>query len=305
MERKANLVSIGIPTYNSAEYIVETLDSIAAQTYRPIELIIVDDGSSDNTVAVVNEWILDKKDWVKFDQNPQNLGLLPTCNRLFSLSSGEYFQLLGSDDVLFPNKIDDQVSFFQSAKEELALVYSDVQIIDEEGKLLQKSYFEEQGRHSTNMPQGHITGQLLNENFIPSPSVLIKSNILERFMPYDESLGFEDYDMWLRISLHHKIACIPAVLASYRRRKNSLMHDRKSRYNLMNSTLKCLNKYKGIKVEWDKIIASKIYDLTPALYRFGHPESRFWVKQMWDAKKNYKSLMYNVLSMINYKFNKA
>lgn len=207
MSNDLPLVSIGVASYNNAKYILETLDSIYQQFYSNIELIIVDDCSKDNSIAVIHEWLQGKESRfteVKFLKNTVNKGVCFVCNRLMENSVGKYFSLIGSDDVMLMYKIEKQVEILEKTTEEVAVVYSDAYLMKEDGSprhgfmiQLNKSYVD--------IPQGYVFEELLQHNFIPAMATLIKLSVFKKVGKYDETLKYEDWDMWLRIAKEHQI----------------------------------------------------------------------------------------------------
>lgn len=113
---KKPLVSIIIIAYNSQKYIVETLDSAKAQTYLNIELIITDDNSTDNTVEICRQWIVENKDrFVRTEiiTTEKNTGIAPNCNRGLKKSNGAWIKIFAGDDILLPNCIADFMEYIR------------------------------------------------------------------------------------------------------------------------------------------------------------------------------------------------
>lgn len=297
------LVTIGIPCYNASKYIRETLDSIANQCYPNIELVIVDDCSIDNSVQIIQEWINEKKiDRVIFEVNNENLGVVKTANKILNLAKGDYFQLLGCDDILFSEKTHKQVALLENSPADVCMVFSDVMVIDEKGQIISESYFKEQGITISINKERPIFEKLLAKNFIPTPSVLIRTDCLRNVGNYDETLGFEDLDMWLRLSLNYTIICLPETLAAYRRLPASMIHNINKRAEIQHSQLLCYEKYWGYSEVSDSIIRSHIIRLAPSIYRLGHPKGKYWVKKRFRYDKSLKSLIYYFFSVFDIPF---
>lgn len=292
------LISIGIPTYNSESYIIETLESVRSQEHKNIELVIVDDRSTDQTFDIVEKWLLSSGLTYFLGRNDRNLGVVGTCNAIVNRVRGDYYQILGADDIIYPHKLKNQLDLFNRQSEQCAMVFSNVDVIDDIGNIICDDYFAERNYDAFSMPSGQIFVDLLRENFIPAVGVLVKTSIAKKFMPYDETLAFEDYDLWLKLAKDHLIVHCPIKAGAYRRRAGSIMHQTKSRYEVMASTLFCLTKYEGISEVGDDLIASKIYNLTPALYRFKHRSAKHWVKEMWLRRKTVKSTVYLIISIL-------
>jgi glycosyltransferase involved in cell wall biosynthesis len=203
-----NLVSVVIPTYNTSNFLIKAIQSVINQTYKNWELIIVDDGSTDQTRQIVEEF--QKKDSrIKyFFQN--NKGQGAARNLGIKNANGVYIAFLDSDDEFFENKLERVMSYFVKDKN-IAFIYSDASIIGD--NLYQKRRSEVVTPYS-----GEIYKKLLFNNFITTSTVVVKKEVLQNCGLFDESdllRNFEDYDLWLRIAKKYKIEYIPEVLTKY------------------------------------------------------------------------------------------
>jgi glycosyltransferase involved in cell wall biosynthesis len=203
------LVSVIIPTYNRADYLKLVLKSVLEQTYKNIEVIVADDGSTDNTAEVVADF---NDPRIKYFYQ-RNTGL-PAATRNLGLRevSGEYIAFLDSDDLWLPKKLEIQVEYLRNHPE-YYLVYSNAWIIDEtgarKGLIANLELFKE----------GEIFNNLVKYNFIPQLTVLMKRKVFEEigFFNEDPALrAVEDYEYWLRVALRHKIGFVKEPLAMYR-----------------------------------------------------------------------------------------
>lgn len=204
-----DLVSVVIITYNSSQYVCETLDSIYNQDYNNIEVIISDDSSKDNTIEVVKEW-LDKNGhrFVRSEivTTPFNTGLPANCNRGIRASSGEWVKILAGDDLLMSNCISTYMSFVQSHPDNKVLfarskpfraIGNDktyLTSVPSDDKLDYITKFNESSAHE----QFRI---LLRDGcFIQAPTVFAQTSFLKD-NPYPEKYKFEeDYPMWLKLT---------------------------------------------------------------------------------------------------------
>ncbi|OGM11468.1 hypothetical protein A2Z22_00255 [Candidatus Woesebacteria bacterium RBG_16_34_12] len=181
---KKPLVSVIIPTYNRSSMLKNSIESVLKQTYHNFELIIVDDGSTDNTKEVVKK-IKDKriKYFYKKNQGPasaQNYGI--------KHSGGKYITILGDDDLYLPNKIDVQVELLEK-NSDYGFCYSNIYLKNKDKLHL----------YLSNEPFNSHLNLLLSKNFIAAPTVMIKSNTLKSLKGFNESYEIaEDYDLWLR-----------------------------------------------------------------------------------------------------------
>jgi glycosyltransferase involved in cell wall biosynthesis len=216
------LVSIIAICYNHSKYLVETLNSIKNQTYANIELLIIDDHSTDNSVEVIQNWIVKNNSNCKFIAHQKNQGLCKTLNEALDVVEGEFYQGVACDDILQLEKIEIQINDFRLCNEEYCVVYSDAYIIDNEANLLYGRFIQRYKPKLTKLPSGNILNELLNSNFIPAMSVLIKTNIVKELGGYDENITYEDYDLWLRISRKYKFYYSDYVSCKYRLHNNNM-----------------------------------------------------------------------------------
>jgi glycosyltransferase involved in cell wall biosynthesis len=199
------LVSIVTATYNMAQYVVEAVDSILAQTYPQLEAVVVDDGSQDNTQEVLARYAEDPR--VKIIHQ-DNAGQTAAKNRGLAACTGRYVGFCDADNAWLPDKIATQLEAFQGDNPP-GVVYGDVQFIDDQGADLPTPRVQ---RHS-----GRITGPLLANNFVPFNTCLVPRDILTEVGGFDESLSMAiDYDLWLRISTRYEFRYLPQILARYR-----------------------------------------------------------------------------------------
>ena len=298
------LVSICIPTYNSSGYVIKTLESIRLQDYSNLEIIIIDDFSKDKTREIIYEWIIKHYDLnVLFICNIFNHGVVETCADLLSLINGEFLQFLGADDILYKDKISKQVAEILKLGNDYALVFSDVNIINEVDEIIYNSYFEEQKIDVERVFQIGIGISLLNKNFIPSPSVLIRTSHVLDSGGINRQISFEDLDLYIRLSMKYKFGYIDSKLASYRRLPHSLMHNSSNYVNILEATLHCLNQYKYDK-KWRKIINKKFDELVPSVYMGNHINGEMWVKIWFRQNISIKSTIYLFFSFFKLKYSK-
>ena len=186
MSKNEALVSIVMPAYNCEKYVVEAINSILAQTYRNWELLVLDDGSKDNTLRIIEEFS-QKDSRIKALPNGKNMGVSATRNRGIELASGEWIAFLDSDDMWKPEKLEKQFEIVE--KEAAEFLFTGSSYINEEGEPY-KGIFE--------VPEKITYKKLRNQNVISCSSVLVKKKYFEHIkMEKDEM--HEDYAVWLRI----------------------------------------------------------------------------------------------------------
>jgi len=212
------LVSVICLSYNHEAYVVEALNSVINQTYPNIELLIADDCSSDHSVGVIQDWLKHHPN-IYFLANEKNLGNTKTFNQLAKKAKGEFIIDLAADDVLLPNCIEKQVTTFQNSKyENLGIVYGNLIEIDENGNFIRNYYAEEDHPESGNIYK-MVIGRTTK---ICSVSSMVKKTVFEKLGYYDESLAYEDLDLWVRASRVYEFEYIDAFLVKKRELSTSL-----------------------------------------------------------------------------------
>ncbi len=179
MNKEGPLVSIIALCYNQAQFCEDTLGSIYNQSYKNIELIIMDDFSSDNSVEKINRWINAHQDIsIQFIPHNKNVGICKTLNEALKNAKGKYFELIACDDLMHPEKTSRQVSYLEATNNSVAMVYTDALLINDDGSD-RYGLFIQRSRDFEQLPSGKIYDVLLEENFIPAMSVMIKTAIIK------------------------------------------------------------------------------------------------------------------------------
>jgi alpha-1,3-rhamnosyltransferase len=215
------LISIFTPVYNHEEYLDDYFRSIIKQTYKNIELILIDDASTDNSLMVIEKWLpkLEERfENLTFISRKENKGLIFNCNESIALANGKYFTGFASDDVMLESNIEEKVTFLERNTEK-AMVCSDVYYGN---NLSSKKY-------TINNPktfENNIFQKLINNgNMIFAPSVVLRKKVLEEIGGYNNKYTFEDYPTWLEITYRYKIGYIRKPLVFYRLSPYSLSRD--------------------------------------------------------------------------------
>lgn len=213
------LVSVCIPAYNNADYISETIDSILSQTYKNIELVIVDDNSKDNTLEILRDYeARDKR--VKVYHNEKNLGMAGNWNHCLELCTGEFIKLMCADDLIVPEAIAKEVAVFEKYPE-VVLVSSNTKLVDLDGK--NKGFYK---RYPMKKPiDGKIVNKrgFFNKNYYGAPQAnLFRRSILDEIGGIDPKITYiVDYDFWVRIANTGKVYSILEPLNLFRVRNDS------------------------------------------------------------------------------------
>jgi len=238
------LVSIIAVCYNHSKYVVETFDSILNQTYANIELVIIDSNSPDNSAEVIENWIRRNKVKCTFIRQTEPKNVCQNLNEGLQYVHGKYYQGISCDDILLPDKIEHQVAVMENDPE-VGLIFGNAILIDENSYDLGKLYSND------NLVYGYFINNRINTelektNFIPATSVLIRKKCQENIGFYDEDIGYEDWDYWLRIANSDWNICFNYQLNSkYRVLSNSLWNY--NNYMMLISTIKFYQKHGIIK----------------------------------------------------------
>lgn len=185
----SQLISVIIPTYNRASVLLRAIDSVLAQTYKNYELLIVDDGSNDQTHELLSPLINSGK--INYFQH-QNRGVSAARNAGVQNARGELITFLDSDDEWLPHKLQQQLNFF-AQNPHLQIVYGEELWIRNGKRVNQKAIHKKSG--------GHIFPACVQQCLIAPSSVMLSKNLFHQMGGFDESfMVCEDYDLWLKIS---------------------------------------------------------------------------------------------------------
>src|SRR6266536_6188297 len=209
------LVTVIVGCYNQSRFVEECLDSVRHQTYLNRQVIIFDDCSKDDSVAVIDGWLKRHRlDW-HLIPHTRNIGICASLNEVLRLARGKYISVVAADDVWLPDKTSRQVEMMEQLPEDVGVLYSNVFQIDENGEMLPQMFIE---AHRTFVvpPEGFLFDVLWEGNFIPAMTTLIRRDCFTQVGIYDEDLCFEDWDMWMRISRRFRFAYDKVPAARYR-----------------------------------------------------------------------------------------
>jgi glycosyltransferase involved in cell wall biosynthesis len=203
-----------MPVYNAERYLREAIESILAQTYADFELLIIDDGSTDSSIAIIESYADPR---IRLVRNGQNRGVVYTLNRGLALARGRFLARMDSDDIALPHRLERQTAVLE-AHPETAVVASTIQQIDENGA--PAGSWEEDVAALTSQA---IQKMLVKGNCIAHPSILGRTSLLQRYGYSANMLHTEDYELWLRICGDgHTIEKISEPLLKYRSHAQSV-----------------------------------------------------------------------------------
>ncbi|WP_410174045.1 glycosyltransferase [Marinobacter orientalis] len=209
-----------MPTYNRAKFLPDAVASVLAQTYTDLELIIVDDGSTDDTRKVLEPFLGDRRIRYFYQENQ---GQSYARNLALEQATGNFIAFLDSDDLWAPDKLKKQLAVFR-AHQEVDIVHGDEAIIDEQGSVVS---LENMKRYS-----GRITRKLLADNSVSITTALVRRRCFEAMGGFDTSLGVaDDYELWLRFSARYCFHYEPGIVASYRVMTDQISSDKRRRFD--------------------------------------------------------------------------
>jgi len=245
---KQPLVTIICTCYNHENYVLDALNSVVNQLHQNIQLIVVDDYSSDNSKNVITSWI-ENNPTATFIQNQENLGITKSFNNAYKHAKGDYLIDLAADDILLPECVQLQLKAFKnSSYSNLGLVYGNAIVTDESGNFI-RHYFPRKGDGS--LVKKHTTGNVYEYiisdiHSLCSVTAMIKAEVFEHLNGYDPDLHFEDLDFWIRASREYEFDFTNSILVKKRELKNSLgdsFFKKNTYYKKFNSSAyKILNK---------------------------------------------------------------
>lgn len=210
MTTDTSLVSVIIPLYNQRHYVHEAINSVLQQTYSNIEIIVIDDGSTDHPEGVLSKY----GSMIKVIRQV-NRGLAAARNSGISESKGKYIQFLDADDTIFRDKIAYQTELLKETDNDIVGIASRYRLIDSKGEVLkEQKMFDEQSVGFD---------MLINGNIFAVHSILLK-NLGSEIISFDEDAkSCEDWDLWLKLTSNgFRIATDEAILVDYHRRSRSM-----------------------------------------------------------------------------------
>lgn len=203
-------VTVCICSYNHARYLPQTIDSVLTQTYQDFELIIVDDGSKDNSHEVLSAYQERYPDKIRYvwHADHANRGISVSCNLAVSLARGRLFTWLGSDDYWFPEKLAKQVSFFEQYPE-VGMLHTSALTLDANGTL-----FPVSNVHDAIDPQP--LAAMVISNPVVASTAMMPTRLFAELGAFDENLVFSDWELWIRIAARYPIGFLAEPSCAYR-----------------------------------------------------------------------------------------
>ncbi|MBS1774560.1 MAG: glycosyltransferase [Bacteroidetes bacterium] len=218
------VVTSVVLSYNTGKYVVEALDSIKAQQYPNMEIIIADDCSKDNSVELINNWLDNNKDCnCRFIIHKENKGQCHTLNEILEIATGKYVSFIG-DDLWLPEKTLEQVRILEEAGDEYGVVYGDMSYIDEAGNPKgDNTWFSDKFDAAKELPQGNIFDETIDSVTFFAQASLYNLNKLKAInFKFNKSFISEDWYLNLHITRISKAIGVRKIYCKYRFRNDSV-----------------------------------------------------------------------------------
>ncbi|MCE6433041.1 glycosyltransferase family 2 protein [Acinetobacter baumannii] len=253
------LVSVVIPCYNHENFVQDCIQSVLDQTYQNIELIIIDDGSKDNSISKIEEMTEKcEKRFVRFEfRHRKNKGLSATLNEALEWCQGEYYSAIASDDKIFNYKIMKQVNYLEDNKD-FAAMFGAVELIDENNKKV--------GEIRQSNKIFTFNDLIYTDRFLPAPTQMIRLGALKRVGGFIDGMIIEDWYIYLKLlETGNKILYKDELYSYYRTHQGNTFSNP---YKMAIGRLQVLNEFKQhelfkkayIKVCWDNAFETLILD---------------------------------------------
>jgi glycosyltransferase involved in cell wall biosynthesis len=260
-------VSVVIPAYNAMRYLPETLESVLQQSFTDFEVLIVDDGSTDQ----IQRWVAQLSDGRVRLIAQENQGVAVARNTGIVQAQGEYIAFVDADDLWEPTKLEKQVQYLE-AEPALGLVHTWMAVIDEQG--------QPTGRVMTSKATGNVWTHLVERNTVACASVMVRRTCFDQvglFSPRDVCpVDVEDWEMWIRIAACYPFAVIPEPLLQYRQHPHNTSKD-----------------WRSIEQAYQIVIEKAFQSAPPELLHlkkrsYGHANLRLAWKALQSSDRNYQ-----------------
>lgn len=257
-------ISVIIPTYNRAHLLGRAIQSVLEQTYRDFEIIVVDDGSTDNTEEVVKSF---NDERIRYIRRERNKGGAAARNTGIKAARGEYIAFQDSDDEWSPQKLEKQMAVFKRAPLNVGVVYTGFWRIEGNKKVYIPHVMIRQ-------KQGNIHNSLLEGCFVAASTAIVRKDCFTKVGAFDERLPcFQDWELWLRISKYYHFKCINEPLVLSYQSQDSISANK----NAVKNALKLVLERHSADIKKNKKTEAKAY--------FSIGSHLYWVREFAEARK--------------------
>lgn len=274
---KTPLVSIILPVYNGASRIQEAINSVISQSCADRELLVIDDGSNDNTGEIVDRFVKNDSR-IKYIKNETNSGIQKTLNKGLKEAQGEYIARIDDDDMwIDKDKLKKQIEFLEK-NTEYVLVGTGAVLTDENKEELSRFIMPEK--------DADIRNKILSKNCFIHSSVMFKKSAALKFGGYDESTStrhIEDYDLWLKLGTIGKFSNLSIYAVSLKQGKHTI-----SAKNRINQALRIVDEIKRFKNSYPKFFKGYLFSVIRLMFFLIQKIIPFSDKTMYHIKTAYK-----------------
>jgi glycosyltransferase involved in cell wall biosynthesis len=200
----------------------EAVLSVIGQTYQNIEIWLIDDASTDNSATHIKalEAEFPQINVILFIKN---IGNCKAFNQALRKAKGKYIIDLATDDVMLPHQVAHQVDLFEKSSSKTGVVFANTQLINEKSEVVGVFHqINENGKTTESMPEGNIYEAIVEKSFLSAPSLMFRRDVLEEMNGYDETLSYEDFDIWVRIARKYEFRFLDEIVIQKRILSNSL-----------------------------------------------------------------------------------
>jgi len=275
------LVTVICLCYNHERFLEAAIESVAQQSYRPVQIIVYDDASTDNSPAVI-EQMKARLSGLQVVLSTQNQGNCRAFNQAYALARGEFIVDFSTDDVMHPKRLERQVDFFKQCHAHTGVVFTDATYMDDAGKP-RYHHYQHLLAHGLlkRIAVGDVFRDVVTTFYIASPTMMIRRSVLDQLNGYDEDLAYEDFDLWVRSSKICEYAFLNDRLTLIRKTSTSLSTKayRHGDKQLMSTYLVCRKAWTLCENDGDRAAVSQRvrYELRHAALSGNHKEGRlFW-----------------------------
>ncbi len=225
-------VTVVVVVFNHERYVEECLDSLVHTGFGALEILIIDDASSDASDTVIRNWMQRHTDQnTVYVNHPQNMGLINTLNEAIGIAQGQYLCFISGDDVMMPNGIVDRLRYLMRHPDKLA-VFADCHVIGERGNQLFLSGIEQlypkKGMKKEELRIDSLVPSCVVFHWaVPGPVFMSRAETFQIVGPYDEQFALEDWDMYLRIAALGKLGFCDEYVSKYRLHDQNVVRTRK------------------------------------------------------------------------------
>lgn len=284
-QSRASKVSVVMATYNAKGYLREAIESVLNQTFKDFEFVIIDDGSTDETIDVIKSY---KDPRIRLHKK-NHRGLIASLNEGMKLARGEYIARMDADDISEPGRFERQVRFLDDHPE-YAVVGTTIEVIDLEG--------HSRGVEPEPLDYLDLVKGLIVRNVLAHGSVMMRKAIIRELGGYDSSAKYvEDYDLWMRVARRYRMANLPQVLYKWRLNPKgvSLTKTDEQRRNAQLIQKREWNYYKE-----HSLLPTATFREVFRKRRKRHPKDLFWGKRRGTLSEIYARFGTNYLSDRDY-----